>query len=182
MPYLPEPCFNLIKRFAGIHPAKFHQKKIATMIDHSVDYWNQARLCGEVIPLVYEIHFGEKWIEDWEAGFPNINEEVWQDMNDYHEAIRSLNDFKFTQSFEIYSIAWNKVYTKQSHNQVWLKLTTKPTSNYFGPGAGDFSRSFWPMNVTEMKQFCIDNKMPKQIYSNLNKPDLISLIQHYNFD
>ena len=32
MTYLPPPCFELIKSFLGIHPAKFHCKKVAALI------------------------------------------------------------------------------------------------------------------------------------------------------
>ena len=177
MPYFPEYCFNLIKAYAGIHPAKYHQKKIATMIDSSVKYWKEARLHGETIPLVYEIKFLEQYVEDWENGFPDLrNGEYLRDAIDYRETLATLEDFKFTQSFELYSIVWNNVYSQHSHRLVWLKLTTKPGTVAYS------CCSCWPMNVAELKQFCSDNKMPKKKYSNLNKQDLISLIQHYNFD
>ena len=182
MPYFPEHCFDLIKGFAGIHPAKYHQKKIATMIDDSVDYWKEARQCGELIPLVYEIKFGEEYLENWKAGFPQlIYGESARDLKDYHEALSSLGDFKFTHSFELYLLTWNKVYAEHSQNAVWLKLTTKPSTTLNSDGLFS-SQSRWPVKVPELKQFCIDNNIPKKKYSTLNKQELITLIQHYNFD
>jgi hypothetical protein len=38
MPYLPSPCFNLIKQFAGINPKKFFTGKIAKMIKNNKIY------------------------------------------------------------------------------------------------------------------------------------------------
>ena len=182
MPYFPDPCFDLIKGFAGIHPAKYHQKKIATMIDSCVKYWKEARQCGELIPLVYEIQFRQEWIDDWEAGRSHlIYGEDARELEDYYEALSSLGDFKFTHSFELYLLTWNKVYAEHSQNAVWLKLTTKPSTTLNTDGVV-CSLSRWPVKVPELKQFCIDNNIPKKKYSTLNKQELITLIQHYNFD
>lgn len=65
MTYFPPKCFSLIKQYAGINEAKFHQKKIAMMVNGQIEccrvkYGDRQ----ECFPLVYHIQYLEEHIAE----------------------------------------------------------------------------------------------------------------------
>jgi hypothetical protein len=176
MPYIPDECFNLIKKFAGIHPSRYHHNKIAAMIENRLTCLREAWRCGKVIPhipLVYEIIYLKKWCHDWQDGLDCVGDK------DYHETRKTLDDRRFKLDYRLYMIDWNKTYRHLTQNHVWLKLTNKIESAYHQRVQGSSCEHLY---VPELKQFCEENNIPQKLYSNLSRIGLISLIQPYNFE
>jgi hypothetical protein len=190
MPYIPDECFNLIKKFAGIHPARYHHNKIAAMIENRLTCLGEAWRCGKVvphIPLVYEIIYLEEWCHDWQDGLDCVGDK------DYHETRKTLDEVRFKLVYRLYLIAWNKTYRHLTQNHVWLKITTKietaTSRRLINNGwlirtcCNTASRdSCEHLYVPELKQLCEENNIPQKLYSNITRIGLISLIQHYNFE
>lgn len=191
MTFLPQKCFTLIKEFAWMHPARYHHKKIAVIIETLLQSLKDAWRYGEVvphIPLVYKINYLEEACLDWHAG-----RIISTGGRDYHEIRKALDEVRFKLDVRLYLIAWNKVYRHLTQNHVWLKITTKielATSRrlinngwlirtYCNTATRDSCEKIY---VPELKQFCKENNIPKQQYSSLTRTGLISLIQNYNFD
>ena len=164
-------------------PARYHNKKIAAIIEKLLQSLKDTWRYGEVvppIPLVYKIKYLEEACQDWQAG-----------RMMYKGAL--LDEFRFKLDVRLYLIDWNKMYRHLTQNHVWLKITTKieanPSRHLNTIGwlrrtrCNTASRdSCEPIYVPELKQFCKENNIPKQIYSSLSRTGLVSLIQHYNFD
>ena len=201
MTYFPPECFNRIKEFAGIHPARYHNNKIAAMIENRLSYLGEAWLYGKVvphIPLVYQIIYLEEWCvlrasNHWHRSLECQWPHDGVSNKDYHETRKALDEVRFKLDFRLYLIGWNRVYRHLTQNHVWLKITTKiqqPTSRRWinngwqlRTSCNTASRdSCEHLYVPELKQFCEENSIPKKRYSNLTRPELISLIQNYNFD
>ena len=180
MTFFPTPCFDLIKGFAGIHPAKFHHKKVATMMAAYIEYFREEYESDESIPLIYEIKFTAEWLDHNEPLRDRIPfEQVWQNVRDKYD------NFCYTYSFDLYLIQWNKVYTKPEEQLGWLKLTTKPDlpRNLDGEySSGWTPASCYTFTHTELQQFCEVNKIPLAPYSNLTTQEMIRIILGHHFD
>jgi len=172
MPYFPEPCFHLIKAYAGIHPAKYHCKNIATMVSSRQEQFREIYKGGKSVPLVYEIQF--------------LEENVCNASNDteLEDALSNVEECCLTQSITFYfidSINWQQRQLTLP-SLVWRKLTTKPSPPYFSVDAQQYASSCYMITFNELTQFCKVNNIKKKQYAKRNKQELISLILHYNFD
>jgi hypothetical protein len=180
MTFFPTPCFDLIKGFAGIHPAKFHHKKVATMMAAYIEYFREEYDHHESIPLIYEIKFTAEWLEDTEHLCDRIPfRQTWEDTRNKHD------NFCYTYSFDLYLIQWNKVYTKPVEQLGWLKLTTKPDMPRNLDGGYSYGwtpASCYTFTHTELQQFCDVNKIPLAPCSNLTTQEMISIILGHHFD
>jgi hypothetical protein len=172
MTYFPEVCFDRIKAYAGIHPARYHNKKIATMVDARREHFREIYKRGRPIPLIYEIQF--------------LEEQVCCASNDteLEDAHSNVDECCLTHAIAFYfidSINWQqRQITRQS--LVWRKLTTKPSLPYFSVDAQQYASSCYMITLNELTQFCRNNNISKKRYTKLNKHEIISLLLHYNFE
>jgi hypothetical protein len=187
MPYLPEPCFHLIKAYAGIHPAKYHQKKIATMIDDSVEYFEDCLWGGHVdcpIPPIYKIIFWEEWLEKRLAYRGNAYDGplLAEAHHLYDTVAGTIERLRINYSWQIYLISIDKMHNKSPPDLVWLKLTASvDPPGYVNSSHTTARDSCYDTTITELQEFCEVNEIPKSAYANLTKPEMISLILKYPF-
>lgn len=190
MPYLPEHSFNLIKEFAGIHPAKYHQKKIATMIDDSVEYfedllWNLPLASEYPIPPIYKIIFWEEWLEKRLAYRGNAYDgPLLAEAHHLFDTVAvNIESLRIDYSWKIYLISIDKMYNKSTPDLVWLKLTARvDPPGYVNSSHTTARDSCYDTTIDELQEFCEVNKIPKYEYANLTKPEIISLILKYPFE